>query len=324
MLTDYHVHLRPDDPGTDAAERYFTPANAERYRAVAAERGIAELGVAEHVYRFAQALDVWHHPLWRENARDDLDAYCEFVREETDLKLGIEADFVAGREDRMATLLEARDWDYVVGSVHFVGEHAVDHDGYDVWDHRSQRPDAVWRRYFETLGEARAVGPVRHPRPPRPREDLGPASGPCPRATCAASTIWRWTGIAESRIAIEVSTAGLRKPVGELYPRRAFLEMCLDAGSPIALSSDAHVPGDLGFDYEAALELLDAPRRQRARGLRAPRAAAGADRVSCAAMRDRHRLGLAPPRRRPAADPRRRRRSRAPSSASTATPTPTC
>ena len=85
-------------------------------------------------------------------------------------------------------------------------------------------------------------------------------------------------GIAESGIAIEVSTAGLRKPVGELYPARAFLEMCLDAGCPVALSSDAHVPDQLGYGYEQALELLDGPRRARAVRLRAPRAAAGADR----------------------------------------------
>ncbi len=64
-------------------------------------------------------------------------------------------------------------------------------------------------------------------------------------------------GIAESGIAVEVSTAGLRKPVGELYPDRAFLEMVLDAGNPIALSSDAHVPDQLGAGYEQALELLD-------------------------------------------------------------------
>ena len=106
MLTDYHVHLRPDEPGT-TAQRFFTPANAERYREAAAERGIVELGVSEHVYRFRQALAVWDHQLWRTSADDDLDAYCAFVREETDLRLGIEADFVPGREDRMAELLEA-------------------------------------------------------------------------------------------------------------------------------------------------------------------------------------------------------------------------
>jgi histidinol-phosphatase (PHP family) len=57
-------------------------------------------------------------------------------------------------------------------------------------------------------------------------------------------------------VAIEVSTAGLRKPVGELYPARPFLEMCLEAGRPVALSSDAHVPEQVGFEYERAVEWL--------------------------------------------------------------------
>ncbi|HWC26887.1 MAG TPA: PHP domain-containing protein [Solirubrobacteraceae bacterium] len=255
MLTDYHLHLRPDEPGTGPAE-YFTGANVDRYRAVAEERGISELGCSEHVHRFAQALGVWQHPFWRSSATDDLDAYVGFVREETDLKLGIEADFVAGREDRMATLLDSHDWDYVVGAVHFVGEHAVDHDGYEVWDRR-RRPDELWRRYFATLGEAARSGMfdiLAHP-------DLVKVWGrgrPAPEGDLRRFYELAMDGIAESRIAVEVSTAGLRKPVGELYPAAAFLEMCVDAGCPVALSSDAHVPGDVGRDYERALELLDA------------------------------------------------------------------
>ena len=79
MLTDYHVHLRPDDLEHTAAEA-FTPANADRYRETAESRGVQELGVSEHIYRFTAALDVWQHPLWRDNATDDIDAYCEFVR----------------------------------------------------------------------------------------------------------------------------------------------------------------------------------------------------------------------------------------------------
>ena len=110
MLTDYHVHLRSDDVDS-RAEDAFSAANAERYREVASERGIAELGVAEHVHRFTAALDVWQHPFWRASATDDIDAYVSFVREDTDLKLGIEADFVPGREDRMATLLDAHEED---------------------------------------------------------------------------------------------------------------------------------------------------------------------------------------------------------------------
>jgi histidinol-phosphatase (PHP family) len=55
---------------------------------------------------------------------------------------------------------------------------------------------------------------------------------------------------------VEVSTAGLRKPVGEIYPAPAFLEMCVQAGVPVALSSDAHRPQDVGAGYEQALALL--------------------------------------------------------------------
>lgn len=254
MLTDYHVHLRPDEPGT-TAERHFTAANADRYRAVARERGIAELGVSEHVYRFEQALTVWDHDLWRREARDDLDAYCAFVREQTDLKLGIEADFVPGREDRMAQLLEAREWDYVLGSIHFLGDEAVDHPDYDIWERNASRPERVWTRYFEWLGEAARSGLfdiLSHPdlvkmwggRRPRPEGDL--------RRYYEIAM----DGIVDSGVAVEVSTAGLRKPVGELYPATPFLEMLVDAGCPLALSSDAHVPEQLGHGYDQAVELL--------------------------------------------------------------------
>jgi len=254
MLTDYHVHLRPDEPGT-TAQRYFTATNADRYRDTASERGIQELGVSEHVYRFRQALDVWDHELWRDNAIDDLDDYCGFVREETDLRLGIEADFIPGREDRMASLLEGRPWDYVVGSVHFLGSDAVDYDKYDVWT-RADSADKVWRRYFEVLGEAAASGMfdiLAHPdlvkvwgaERPRPERDL--------RYYYEIAM----EGILDSGIAVELSTAGLRKPVGEIYPSVPFLEMLLDAGVPLALSSDAHVPEHLGHGYAHALEVLE-------------------------------------------------------------------
>ena len=62
--------------------------------------------------------------------------------------------------------------------------------------------------------------------------------------------------IADSSVAIEVSTAGLRKPVAEIYPAPAFLEMCIDAGRPVALSSDAHTPDQLGYEYDRALRML--------------------------------------------------------------------
>ncbi|HYM56659.1 MAG TPA: PHP domain-containing protein [Solirubrobacteraceae bacterium] len=255
MLTDYHVHLRPDEPGT-TTQRYFTAANAERYRAVAAERGIAELGVAEHIHRFTDALNIWQHPWWRANAHDDVDAYCSFVREETDLRLGIEADFVAGREDRIASFLEAREWDYVVGSVHFLRESAVDMGGdWDVWG-RGESAERVWRRYFETMAEAARSGLydiMAHPDLVKVWGGERPAPDGDPRRFYEPAV----EGFLDGSVAVEVSTSGLRKPVGEIYPSRAFLEMVADAGLPVVLSSDAHVPDDLGHRYEEAVALLE-------------------------------------------------------------------
>jgi histidinol-phosphatase (PHP family) len=261
VLTDYHVHLRSDDLQATAAA-HFTAANFERYRAVAGERGIAELGVSEHVYRFRQALTVWQHPFWQRYAHDDLDEYCAFVRERTDLRLGIEADFVPGAEDRMANLLDGRDFDYVIGSVHFLREGALDMDEYSVWG-SGRSAEEIWRRYFQTVGESARSGlfdVIAHPDLVKIWSPAGPTS---PHARLLPEGDLRRyyelaiDGIAQSGVAIEVSTAGLRKPVGEIYPAPAFLRMCLQAGVPVALSSDAHRPDDVGAGYEQALELLE-------------------------------------------------------------------
>jgi histidinol-phosphatase (PHP family) len=258
MLTDYHLHLRPDDGSATPAD-YFTAANAERYREAAGERGISELGVSEHIYRFHQALDIWRHPFWERFASDDLDEYCAFVREQTDLRLGIEADFVPGAEDRIANLLGARDFDYVVGSAHFIREGAVDMDDFTVWDPKDPRrsPETIWQRYFETVAASAASGLfdiIAHP-------DLVKIWGPAHPDRMPARDLRYFyepavEAFAEADVAVEISTAGLRKPVEEIYPAPAFLEMCLEAGVPLALSSDAHRPEDVGSGYEQALELL--------------------------------------------------------------------
>ena len=253
MLTDYHLHLREDEDDRPPEVFAFTAENVERYLAVAEDAGIGELGCSEHVYRFAEALEIWRHPFWEQQARDDLDAYCEFVRT-TPLRLGLEVDFVPGAEDRIANLLDARDFDYVVGSVHFVGDRAVDHDRYDIWELDGD-PDAVWRRYFEVLAETARCGlfeilghadlvkmwGAARPRPERdPRFYYEPAV----------------EAIAESGIAVEVSTAGLRRPVEEIYPAPDLAVMCVEAGAAFSLSSDAHVPGDVGHAYESAVATM--------------------------------------------------------------------
>jgi histidinol-phosphatase (PHP family) len=256
LLTDYHTHLRPDDLSATADE-FFTTENVKRYVEIAADRGIAELGFSEHVYRFREALSIWRHPFWEENATDDLDRYCNFVEEMKvaghRIKLGIEVDYLRGREEQIAALLDGRPWDYVIGSVHFIGQEAVDHDGYDAW--RSRGPDQVWNDYFEILGDAARSGlfdVLAHP-------DLVKVWGagrPAPSRDRRSFYELALDGIADSDVAVEVSTAGLRKPAHEMYPSRELLDMCIGAGRPVALSSDAHEPQYLGYEYDAAVDLL--------------------------------------------------------------------
>jgi histidinol-phosphatase (PHP family) len=256
MLTDYHTHLRPDT--ADASpERYFTEANVSRYLEVAGERGVVDLGFSEHVYRFREALEIWRHPFWESCAVDDLDAYCDFIDQMKAaghaVKLGLEVDYIADREEQIAALIDSRPWDYVIGSVHFISDRAVDHEGYDAW--LRSDPDEVWGDYFRAIGAAAASGLfdiLAHP-------DLVKVWGakrPLPTREPRAFYELAIEQIEQSDVAIEVSTAGLRKPVREIYPSQELLEMCLAVGKPISLSSDAHEPEHLGYAYDSALEFL--------------------------------------------------------------------
>jgi histidinol-phosphatase (PHP family) len=128
-------------------------------------------------------------------------------------------------------------------------------DDYSVWQ-TARSPEEVWRRYFQTLGEAAGSGlfdVIAHP-------DLVKVWGrerPRPEGDLRRYYELALEGIADSGVAVELSTAGLRKRAGEMYPAPVFLQMCVDAGAPVALSSDAHRPEDVGAGYEHALALLE-------------------------------------------------------------------
>ena len=281
MLTDYHVHLRPDEPGTTAErvlhrrQRRALPRGGRRARDRRARRRRAHLPL--HARRSTSGST-------RCGARAPTTTstrYCEFVRER---------DRPAARHRgrlhprprgaACATLLEARDWDYVVGSIHFLRDGALDYARLRRLEPRARRPTTVWRRYFEPARRGgRAAGMfdiLAHPDLVKHWGERAPAAR---AATCASTTTWRWRGSPSRASPIEVSTAGLRKPVGEIYPDRAFLEMVPRRGLPgrpvqrrprrptssaTATTRRSSCSSGLGVDRD--------------RRLRAPRAAPGADR----------------------------------------------
>lgn len=262
MLTDYHMHLQPDGvgPREEAAPRWDADGGhlsagwMARYVEQGRRRAVSEIAFTEHVYRFRQARDWLENPFWQEEATEDVDAYCAAVEaaraEGLPVLTGIEMDWLADRRDEIAGFLEGRPFDLVLGSVHFLDGRAID----DPTDpDRDRLPVAeLWTAYLEQLAAAAGSGlydVMSHPDLPKVfGRRIPPALDRLLDDAVAA--------IAEAGVAVECSSAGLRKPVGELYPEPSLLARFRRAGVPVTLSSDAHAPEDVGRDYPTAVAAL--------------------------------------------------------------------
>jgi histidinol-phosphatase (PHP family) len=233
LIVDYHMHLRDPEERID-----YTVEGIERFVEVAAQRGVDEIGFTEHVYYFTQTRALWTLSYQLERCVYDLgeyvDAIVEAKRQGLPVKLGLEVDYVGERQDELAAVLEPYPWDYLLGSVHWIDGLGVD-QAPGIWANRSV--DEVWAVYFEALGRLGASGYVdvlAHP-------DLAKIFDKRPAVIDYPPL---------DGVALEISTAGLHKPVGEVYPD---LQM-LAGRPPITLASDAHVPQDVGRDFDRALE----------------------------------------------------------------------
>lgn len=249
MIVDYHMHLRAPDGSLD-----FSVEAVERFVETAAPRGVDEIGFTEHVYYFRQTRDLWTHPYYTERCVYDLDEYVAAVveakRQGLPVKLALEVDYVPGRERETFDLLEPYPWDFLLGSVHLIEGHTVDSGPTEgMWKHFPV--EEVWRRYWIALRGAARSGlfdVLSHP-------DLVKIFGMRPPADQVLLHHEETADAIEAagKLAVEVSSAGLEKPVGELYPDAAFLEACRKRGIPITTASDAHLPQDVGRAFDEVL-----------------------------------------------------------------------
>lgn len=246
MIVDYHIHLR-----NGREEISHDTWTVDPFVSAARAAGVDEIGFTEHIYYFKQARSLLDHPYQTERCVYDIEPYVAAVVEacgrDLPVKLGLEVDYVPGREDETREILAPYPWDYLLGSVHFIDGLGVDGEEPRMLDVLGL--DESWRVYFETLAAAARSGlfdSLSHP-------DLVKIFGERPASFDYGSVV---AAIAESGVAVEVSTAGLRKPVRELYPHPEFLGACREAGVPATLASDAHSPDVVGRDFDRALELL--------------------------------------------------------------------
>jgi histidinol-phosphatase (PHP family) len=254
LIVDYHMHLRRPAPGREEVDH--TPGAILPYLETAAERGVDEIGFTEHVYYFRQTAEIWINQYERERCVYDLDKYCDAVldakREGLPVKLGLEVDYVDERHERLVELIGGYPWDFLLGSVHYIGQDAIDQEP-GIWGQRST--EEAWRAYVRSLTElaaSRSVDVLAHP-------DLAKIFGRRPDPPVLAELHAQIADAAAAAdLALEISTAGLRKPVGELYPDPALLRACRERGVPVTLASDAHLPVDVGRDFDQALALANA------------------------------------------------------------------
>jgi len=177
---------------------------------------------------------------------EDVLALKERYRDQIEVLLGVEADYIAGREEVLVRLLEAYPFDIVLGSVHFVDGWLVDAPSSLARLNQGQAEvDRVWGCYAELLIAAAGTGlfdVLTH-------LDLPKKFGHRPSVPFGG---WQREVVAvaaASGCAVELSSAGRRRPVGEDYPAPDVLRELASAGVPFVLSSDAHTPAEVGFGF---------------------------------------------------------------------------
>ncbi len=156
--------------------------------------------------------------------------------------LGYEVDFLPNYlEER---ILKAP-VDYLIGSVHFIPKNG-NLWGFDnpefIGEYKTADIDKIWQDYFDAVeamaksGLFQIVGHL----------DLIKVFNFKPKKDVRLLAKKALQAIKKSGMAIEISSAGLRKPVGEPYPSKELLEAAYDLQIPITFASDAHTPEQVG------------------------------------------------------------------------------
>lgn len=219
------------------------------YAERAAALGLAEIGFSDHSPMPA-AYDDWRMLI------DEFPAYLAGVEAakkrvpSLPIRLGLEVDWLEDGEAWIEHLTTLAPWDYLIGSVHYLGSWAMD-DPAEKHRFRDQSVEVVWQRYWEQFAEAATSGYfdiMGHP-------DLVKKFGHRPEGDLRRFYEPAIQAVKDAGVAIEINTAGLYKDVAEMYPAPDFLKLAAAANIPLVISSDAHAPTEVGRSFPEAIEL---------------------------------------------------------------------
>ncbi len=177
---------------------------------------------------------------------EDVLALAERYRGRIEVLLGLEADYIPGQEEALSRLLGTYPFDVVLGSVHWLDGWVLDAPSSVVRYRQGQAEvDRIWARYAELLIGAAGSGlfdVLSHLDLPKKFGFLAtqPFGGRQSEVVSA---------VAASGCAVELSSAGRRKPVGEDYPSPELVRELADSRVSFVLSSDAHAPAEVGLAF---------------------------------------------------------------------------
>ncbi|PHC55245.1 histidinol phosphate phosphatase domain-containing protein [Bacillus toyonensis] len=243
----------------------FTAKWIDLYLEEALRKGIKEVGIVDHLYRFHESKVYYEKYVnisdsklgrlqkeWLDQVRVvslyDFTKSIEEAKERwskrgVTLKLGIEADYFIGCEEELKELLALGDFDYVIGSVHFLSgwgfdnpdtkEYFEEHDLHILYDTFFKTVEsAVRSELFDIIAHLDNIKVFNY------RLDENEQLSYYKKIARA---------LVETNTATEIN-AGLyyRYPVREMCPSPLYLQVLAKHGVPITISSDAHYPNDLG------------------------------------------------------------------------------
>jgi histidinol-phosphatase (PHP family) len=236
--TDYHMHSSFSD-GRSVPEDYIAPALAA---------GISEIGFSEHLTLFKQ-LEEWNmNPSNISPYINHIDN-LKNVTKNIKIKTGLEVDYFEGKEEEIGEFLKLLPLDYIIGSVHYLGERTVD---FGPEFYKGKSIERLFESYFDTVTAAAASGLfdiIGHCDLIRiygykPSSDLEPIYRALART------------MKTHNVAFEVNTNGRNRPLADFYPDRKFLHVFREENVPVCVNSDAHMPSRVGQYFDEAYELL--------------------------------------------------------------------
>jgi histidinol-phosphatase (PHP family) len=239
-MTDYHVHTPLCQHASGEPIEYVEEAR---------RAGLSEIGFADH-NPMPTPFDQWRMPL------DQFEVYLAMIDDarattQFPIRLGMECDFIAGYEPWIEELAARAEFDYLIGSVHYIAP------GWDVDNPKflfrfTEYPveeiwDLYWRHYVACIRSG-LFDFVAHP-------DLAKKFGHRPTGDLRRYYDPAVQALVETGIAFEINTAGWRKEAAEQYPAFQFIQLAASAGVPVLINSDAHSPQEVGHRFADARAL---------------------------------------------------------------------